>query len=219
MNPIAPPSSPPPAPARMTFSQELRELAGRFAERPVRLGEILDASKGRGFNLLLVFIALPFLTPVPLPGFSIPFGLVVAVIGARLALGRKPWLPQKLLCHELPPRLFSKLLKAASRVVKWLEFFLRPRLALMNDHVVFRRVAGVLIALSGLFLIIPLPIPFSNSLPAATVLLLAAGALERDGLAFLAGCGLFVVTAAYFLLLAFGGAQVLEHFGRSITGS
>ena len=217
MNPSAPPS-PPPAPARATFSQELRELAERFAERPVCLGDILETSQGRGFNLLLVLIALPFLTPIPMPGFSIPFGLVVAVIGARLALGQKPWLPQKLLLHKLPPRLFAKLLKAASRVVKWLEFFLRPRLFLMNDHVVFRRVAGVLIALSGLFLLAPLPIPFTNSLPAATVLLLAAGALERDGLAFLAGCALFVVTAAYFLLLAFGGVQAFEHLRRTFTG-
>lgn len=208
----------PPAPPRVTFSQELRDLAERFAERPVRLGEILEASQGRGFNVLLVLIALPFLTPIPLPGFSLPFGLVVAVIGARLALGQKPWLPQKLLAHEMPPRLFSKLLKAASRVVKWLEFFLRPRLFWMNDHVVFRRVAGVLIALSGLFLLAPLPIPFTNSLPAATVLLLAAGALERDGLAFLAGCGMFVVTTAYFLLLAFGGVQAFEHVRRMFTG-
>ena len=143
----------PPAPPRVTFSQELRELAAQFAERPVRLGEILEASQGRGFNLLLLLIALPFLTPIPLPGFSLPFGLVVAVIGARLALGQKPWLPQKLLTHELPPRLFSKLLKAASRVVKWLEFFLRPRLFWMNDHIVFRRVAGALIvAATGMFM-------------------------------------------------------------------
>jgi hypothetical protein len=208
----------PPTPRRAAFSEELRDLAGRFAERPVQLGEILDATQGRGFNLLLVLIALPFLTPIPLPGFSIPFGLVVAIIGARMTLGQKPWLPRRLLTRELPPRFLSKLITAATRVLKWLEFFLRPRLTLMNSHVVLRRVAGLLITLSGLFLIIPLPLPFSNSLPAGTVLLLAAGALERDGLAFLAGCGLFLINAAYFLLLAFGGAHVMEHLRNSITG-
>jgi len=162
----------------------LRELAWRFAERPVQLGEILDATHGRGINLLLVCIALPFLTPMPLPGFSIPFGLVVAIIGARKAFGKKPWLPRKLLARELPPQFLSKLLRAASRVVKVLEYILRPRLASMNEHVVFRRLAGVLITVSGLFLILPLPVPFSNSL----------------------GCRLFVMTPAFFLLLAFGGA-------------
>ncbi len=206
------PANPSTTTRRVTFSQELGELATRFAERPVQLGEILDATQGRGFNLLLIFIALPFLTPIPLPGFSIPFGLVVALIGTRQALGQNPWLPRRLLIRELPPRFLSQLLQAARRVVKWLELFLRPRLFVLNDHAVFRRGSGVLLALSGLFLIAPLPLPFSNSLPAATVLLLAASSLERDGLAFLVGCGLFVITAAYFALLAFGGVQALEHF-------
>jgi hypothetical protein len=38
--------------------------------------------------------AFPFCTPIPLPGFSLPFGLVIAIIGLRLALGQKPWLPR-----------------------------------------------------------------------------------------------------------------------------
>ncbi len=110
---------------RVTFSQELRDLAERFAERPARFGEILDATKGRGFHLLLVLIALPFLTPIPLPGFSVPFGLAVAVIGARMALGQRPWLPQKLLERELPPGFLLKVLDTAGRALKILERFLR----------------------------------------------------------------------------------------------
>jgi hypothetical protein len=202
---------------KITFSQELRELAEQFADRPVAVGEILERTKGRGMNLLLILISLPFLTPIPLPGFSIPFGLVAAIVGARMALGQKPWLPQKLLTRRLPPRFLSKLLKASGRVVKSLEYLLRPRLAFMNEQVAFRRLAGALIAASGLFLIIPLPVPFSNSLPACTILLLAAGALEEDGLALLLGCGVFLLTAGFFLLLALGGAEAAERL-RDVLG-
>ena len=88
---------------------------------PARISEILTATQGRGFNLLLLLIGLPFLTPIPLPGFSTPFGLVVLVIGARLALGRRPWLPEKVLQRELPARFIARLLGAASRIVRWLE--------------------------------------------------------------------------------------------------
>jgi hypothetical protein len=95
-------------------------------------------------------------------------------------------------------------------MVRVLEFFLRTRLVFMHDHFIFRRVAGALIALSGMFLLAPLPVPFTNLLPAWTVLLLAAGALERDGLFFIAGCVSFVATTAFFALLALGGAQALE---------
>lgn len=208
-----------PRPHRPTFSQELAKLAQVFSDRPTRICEILEATKGRGFDLLLVCISLPFVTPIPLPGLSIPFGLVVALIGARLAIGRKPWLPQRFLSKELPPRFLSKLLKATSWILRMLEVGLRPRLAFVHELLVFRRVAGTLVMLSGLFLILPLPLPFSNSLPAWTILLIAAGALERDGAAFLGGCFMFVVTAAYFGLLAFGGAHAIDGLKHAILGT
>ena len=185
-------------------------MSERFADRPVRLNAILEAAQERGSPLLLVLISLPFLTPIPLPGLSTVFGLIVAFIGARLALGRKPWLPQRLLQRELPPRFLTRLLCAASWIVRGLEFFLRPRLVFMQDHFIFRRMSGALIALAGVLLLLPLPVPFTNLLPAWTVLLLAAGALERDGLFFIAGCVMFLATTAFFALLAIGGVQALD---------
>ena len=201
----------PPVPwlPRAKFSQELLNLAHQFADRPARLSEILAATQGRGFDFLLLLIALPFLTPIPLPGLSTPFGIVVLVIGARLALGRRPWLPQMLLRRELPAEFLAKVLAAASRAVRWLEVLLRPRFDFLHEQWIYRRVAGTLIMLSGLLLLLPVPVPLTNSFPALTVVLLAAGAMERDGLFFLAGCAAFVVTLAYFGLLAFGGAYVL----------
>jgi hypothetical protein len=198
----------------LRFSEELQQLTQAFEGRPVKVSEILLATKGRGFHLLLVCIALPFVTPIPLPGFSIPFGVAVALIGARMALGQKPWLPQRILEYQLPPQFLGKLLRSASRVVRWIEYLLRPRLTFMQERVVFRRVAGLLIAISGLYLIIPLPIPFSNSLPAWTVLLLSAGALERDGLFFVGGCVSFVLTTTFFVLLATGASHLLARFSN-----
>jgi hypothetical protein len=147
-----------------------------------------------------------------------PFGLAVAVIGGRMALGQKPWLPKKLLARKLPPGFLAKLLAAASRVLKFLERFLRPRLDFLHAQFLYRCLAGVLIAVSGLYLVLPLPVPFSNGLPACTVLLLSAAALERDGLFFIAGCVMFAITTAFFALLAIGGAHAVEHVRRFFTG-
>jgi hypothetical protein len=205
-------------PSHVTFSQELGALAAQFADRPVCLSEILAATKGRGFHLLLVLIALPFITPIPLPGFSIPFGLAVAVIGARMALGQQPWLPQKLLSRKLPAGFLKKMLSAAHRIVRILEWFLRPRLIFLHDQLIYRRVAGVLIALSGLFLLLPLPVPFSNALPALTVLLLSASSLACDGLCFIAGCIMFAIATTFFVLLVIGGTHAVEQLHRIFSG-
>lgn len=212
------PSLPGRSASHVPFSVELRELIERFGDGPVELGAILNETQGRGIHLLLVIVALPFLTPIPLPGFSIPFGLVVALIGARFALGKKPWLPKRLLSRKLQPQFLRRVLRAATRVLKVLEFFLRPRMTFMQEHFVFRRLAGLLLAISGLLMLAPLPLPFTNGLPAWTVLLLAAGALERDGLFFIAGCIAFALAVGYFALLAFGGAEAVEKLLR-LTGA
>ena len=203
---------------RPRFSGELHDLARQFANRPASLSEILAATEGRGFNLLLVLIALPFLTPIPLPGVSTAFGCVVLFIGGQLALGQRPWLPEQILRRRLPARFIARVMSAASRTVRLLELLLRPRLDFLHGHWVYRRIAGTLILLSGALLLLPLPIPFTNTLPALTVVLLAAGAMERDGLFFLAGCAVFTVTLTYFSLLAFGGTHLLDGLWHRMFG-
>jgi hypothetical protein len=51
------------------------------------------------------------------------------------------------------------------------------------------------------------------------VVLLAAGAMERDGIFFLAGCAMFSATLAFFGLLAFGGAHLLDSLRHTVFGS
>ena len=203
---------------RPRFSQELHDLAQQFAGRPACLSGILAATEGRGFNLLLLLIGLLLLTALPLPGFSSVFGFVILLIGARQALGRQPWLPKKILQHELPARFISRVLGAASHIVRWLEVLVRPRLDFLHEQLIYRRIAGTLITLSGVLLLLPLPIPLTNTFPALTVVLLTAGGMERDGLFFLAGCAMFVLTLAFFGLLAFGGAHLLDDLLHRVFG-
>lgn len=199
-----------PGAQRPVFSIELRELLARFENRPVRLIEILEATQGRGYHLLLLLIALPFVGPIPLPGFSIPFGLIVSLLGLRLAMDRGPWLPQRLLQREVSTVALRRLIAATGRIVRVMEVLVRPRLGFVPNHVVFSRIAGILITASGVMLMLPFPLPFSNSLPAWTVLLLSVGALGHDGLFFFAGCAMFLLSLAFFTLVAFGGAEAFE---------
>ena len=75
----------------------------------------------RGHNALLIFLALPFVTPVPLPGFSTPFGLVIALLGLRMALGLGLALPQRFTERKLPSAVLPRLLLSISRAFRKLE--------------------------------------------------------------------------------------------------
>lgn len=193
-----------------TLSAELHEIAERFRGRPVTWSELLAAMQGRGWFMALLFLSLPFLAPIPIPLLSTAFGLVIGIVGLRLALGLRPWVPHRWLRRELQPETLTKLINVTGRLVRGLEFFLRPRLRFMQRAVVARRLVGAMIAISGLLLLLPLPIPFSNTLPAWTVMLLAAGVLERDGVFWLLGTFVFLLTQLFFAALAIGGAQAID---------
>jgi hypothetical protein len=214
---LSPASVPPPSVGRR-FSTDLKELIVHFGEKRVRLDDLLAETRGRGYHFLLLLIALPFVGPIPLPGFSIPFGLVVTILGMRIAVGKPPWLPRFLREKSFDPKFLTRVLLGTSRLMEWVEIFLRPRLGFVDAHAVFSRFAGFLIGVSGLMLMLPLPLPFSNSLPAWTVIFLAAGALGHDGLFFLLGCGSFVVSVAFFTFVAVGGAAAVEQLARLIPG-
>ncbi len=204
------PQAPNAAGASVTVDREklsvlLRRLAHECEERPLDFEELLKVTQGRGYDVLLILISLPFLTPIPLPFLSTALGSVMVLIGGRLALGQRPWLPQRILQRRLDGRNLARVLKTGSRIFGALEILLRPRLGFVHTAWVFQRITGVLIVLCGAVLLLPLPIPFSNMLPAVTVLLLAAGALERDGIFFFAGCLVFLVNVLFFAALAIGG--------------
>lgn len=197
------------------LSEELARLQETFAERPMKLHEVISVLQGRAYLLLLVLLGLPFCTPIPLPGLSTPFGLVVAFIGLRLALGLKPMLPQRLLNTELPAGFFGRLVKFTRRIVGFFEKMLRPRWFALTNTDVLRRLHALAIFVAGLALLLPLPIPFTNTFPAWAIMLLACGLLERDGLFVLAGHVVFAAGVAYFFLLGESmqrALQALRHY-------
>jgi len=194
----------------LRLSEEIDGLIKVFAERAVTLQEVLNVLHGRAYTLLLIFLALPFCTPIPLPGVSTPFGLVITIIGFRLALRQKPWLPQRLLDTQVPPRFFARLLGAARRLIRGLEFFLRPRWCFLLDAKLPHHAYGAIICVCGILLLLPLPIPLSNGLPALTIVLIACSILERDGYFLVAGLIMFAFTLCFFGVLYWGGAELVS---------
>ena len=113
--------------APLKLSEELARLRANLAERAVTLREVIYLLEGRAYLLLVLLLSLPFITPIPLPGLSTPFGLAIALIALRLSLGQRPWLSMKLQRKELPPGFFDKVFGLAAWALRLMEKFLRPR--------------------------------------------------------------------------------------------
>lgn len=203
MEPTAPGGS-------VSLARELARVAARFQEGPVRLAELANVFGTQGSFAFLAVLSLPFLSPVPLLGLATPAGLVVVVIGLQIARGRPPQLPPRLADKVLPDRFLPRLLHGASRVLNWVERVLRPRWEWVCRRLAKPAVTGLLLALAGGLLLLPIPVPMSNSLPASAILLLSVGAMIRDGAAFVLGCLALLTSAVFLAAVAFGGWELLD---------
>ncbi len=139
--------------------------------------ELQAALKGRGVAMLLLLLALPFCL-VPVPGLSTPFGLAVLLIGIRIMFRQKPWLPKFIRQRRISAPRLMKVLSGGIRFAKLMEKIVKPRMHFLHSWPGAMNLIGLGIAAGGLLLLLPLPIPFSNMVPAWAVVLLTAGMME-----------------------------------------
>jgi hypothetical protein len=166
--------------SRSHLSTDLETLHARVKGKPITLAELKHALQSRGSAMLLILLALPFCF-VAIPGLSMPFGIAISLIGACLAIGREPWLPRFIMNRRLSTARSDQLLIGAIKIARRLEKFVRPRLRFLHAGAGMSRLIGFGIVIAGVGLMLPLPIPFSNSIPAWAVVLLAVGMMEKDG--------------------------------------
>jgi hypothetical protein len=198
------------------LSEELAMILREFEVENVTLREVLGLLHGRGYVLLVMLLALPFCTPVPLPGLSTPFGLIITIIGARLALGAKPWLPARLLNTRLPPKVFAKVFAFTRKIILGFERLLRPRLLWVTSTPRREQLHGVPIVICALMLLLPLPVPFSNVIPAWGIMLISGGLLERDGAFIVAGYVASLLTVAFFAVIGIFGVEAVDFLWKWI---
>jgi hypothetical protein len=154
--------------SRSHLSTDLETLHARVKGKPITLAELKHALQSRGSAMLLILLALPFCF-VAIPGLSMPFGIAISLIGACLAIGREPWLPRFIMNRRLSTARSDRLLIGAIKIPRRLEKFVRPRLRFLHAGPGMSRLIGFGIVIAGVGLMLPLPIPFSNSIPAWAV--------------------------------------------------
>ena len=178
------------------FSQDIKLLLLKLATKPIKIGEVLEETVERGFSLIIALLVLPFLFPMP-PGLSGVLGIGCLVLGMQMALGRRyPWLPKQIAKLEFPRSLSQKLLKHIRRFTVWLEKIVRSRWQRVANNSYTGRVNGCCIA--WLSILLMLPIPFTNPLPAIVILLLAIANIEADGLLMCIGYLLTLFNTVFF---------------------
>jgi hypothetical protein len=178
--------------AGLALSQLLQGLTQQPGRDRISVRDLIDALGDRALGALLFLFAFPNVLPMP-PGTSALLGTPLVILAAQLMVGRGPWLPRVLSTRSMSHADFAALVR---RITPWLERgerMLRPRFSWLALPPLEFVIGAVCLLLA---IVVMLPIPLGNILPALAISLLALAVVERDGLWVVAGLALGVAAAS-----------------------
>lgn len=179
-------------------SEKLKSLLSEDDSLSISLRELFSHFEEKIFGFLFVFLSLPSALPLPAPGYSTPFGIALMIIAGQLAIGKKiPWCPEKFLAKNIV--LHKKLCNFALKFLKFLEKFSKPRFLHARKLIGNKLIGSTIVVLAT---IMALPIPLTNTLPAAIILLFGLGFLEEDGLLLVATQAIAVIAILVYFSAA-----------------
>jgi hypothetical protein len=151
----------------------------------IYLRNLLLGLGDRAFGWTLFICALPEALPLPVAGLSAIIGIPLVLVSGQLILGfQKPWLPRWIANRGFKRRDFEKIVRKSLPYLNKVERLITPRWEFMTSKSM-ERLLGVIIFIMAI--LITLPIPFGNFLPAIAVVLISLGILEKDGIAIAIG--------------------------------
>jgi hypothetical protein len=175
------------------LSQLLRNLSLNAGSK-ITLRDLAIAMEDRSFGAFLVVFALPNLIPLP-PGATFILGLPLIFIAWQMFASRQSriWLPKRMGDYAFDNTTFFVFVNRISPWLQRAETLIKPRGWFLGS-----RFAERLIGLLALILavVIFLPIPFGNWLPAFALAVIGFAHTERDGLGLIAGALIGIVSLA-----------------------
>ncbi|ACA99888.1 MULTISPECIES: exopolysaccharide biosynthesis protein [Cyanophyceae] len=196
------------------LSQELhRYFFEEDRGETVSLAQAIALAEEKVFGVILLLLAFPSALPIPAPGYSTPFGILIFAIALQLIFGRKKlWLPVAWQRKTVKTTMAQGILKKGLPWLKKIEAIAHPRFPIVCQSRLGRTVMGCTIALMATSMMIP--IPGTNTLPAMAIFLTAFGLQEDDGLISGAGVVFSIVIAVLMVSVIYvffnGGLSLLD---------
>jgi hypothetical protein len=180
-----------------SLSSLLRRLTEAAGDR-ITLKELAAALDERSFGAFLLVFALPNLIPLP-PGATLILGLPLIFISWQIVAGRhKIWLPRRLANYSLDRKSLEKMVTKVDPWLRRMEAWVRPRYWPLKNHR-SERLFGIYILI--LAIVVLIPIPFCNWLPAFAIAIIGLAHTEQDGNCLGAGVIVGIVSIAILFLM------------------
>ena len=180
-----------------SLSDLLKRLAAETDER-ITLRELAEALDERSFGAFLLIFSIPDLIPLP-PGVPLILGLPLVFIAWQIIVGRnKIWLPNRVANYALEKHTLEKIVKRVYPGFRWMEAWVRPRNWPLANPLA-EQIFGVYTFILAIVVIVP--IPFGNWLPAFAIATIGLAHTEQDGNCLVVGSIFGLVAILVFSLI------------------
>ena len=180
-------------------------------ESVLRLDDFLAALDGRSYAFAILALNLPNCIPTGIPWLSTVTGVPMLILLFQMFTGRPvPSLPAVIGRRGLPRGRLQDFLARARRFIGKLERAVHARQEWLVSGLPRR---FLLAAWSLVILILALPLPFDNLLPAWAILFFCLALIEDDGIMAILGWLFTFLTLAWTVfLLMMGRAAIVGAF-------
>ena len=168
------------------ISSLLRQEATAHPEG-TSLARLLELLGPRGPAALMLILPLPFAVPIQIPGMSIPFGLLLIVVGIQFGWREQLWCPGFVGRLQIKAKNLQALAGFTDKATAWLQRVFRRRWEPLVQDRWAHRVTGLCVVCGASVMILPIPIPGCNMLVAIPLVIMGLAMLSQDGLLLVVG--------------------------------
>ncbi|WP_304123376.1 exopolysaccharide biosynthesis protein [Methanosphaera cuniculi] len=187
-------------------SDKIKHLKSQLPEGKMTLKEFFNFYDTR--ELIMILLIAPFLIPFSIPGSSTPFGILIILLALGEIFNRRFYLPNFVGNHELSHDTVEKLFNIIIKALGYIEKIVKPR-GKMVKYPKVQKINLFMCILLSILLFLPLPIPFTDFFPAASMLLLLVSNIENDSYLMILGYVMSIVTFIYFYNMGSLGIEII----------
>jgi hypothetical protein len=170
------PKPPTDARALIPTSVVLQRLHDEAPTDYFTLGWLMGKLRKRSFGIIMLLLALVAIAP----GVSVVAGLLLMIPAFQMIAGQPgPVFPRRIAARPLPTRHLAALVQRAVPVLRYLEKMIYPRWPTPLEAT--KRLVGIVVMILNTVVVL-IPIPLSNVIPALVIALISLAYLEEDGL-------------------------------------
>lgn len=193
----------------LATSKKLDEIQEELPDENISLKELINVMSGEGLQFMIIILIAPFLIPASIPGSSTPFGILIILLEIAYLNNKSLYIPDFIGKYEISKENVLKLFDIIKKALGYVEKISKPRGKLSSKKYVLKINAIVNIILAFL-LFLPLPIPFTDFVPAISMLLLAVSTLEHDSYLMILGYVAAILTVIYFSSVGYVGIEIIR---------